>query len=465
LFPPPVPDDIRLHTVADLEPYKDTAIATKGGFVQEPNQFPYGMTMNYLRPADSTMQQAVNFLVANPGFSRYATTPVYVSSARSGAYMLDDRLAAEIAGAPRNPFVPRDVDVLLGFLDQTYNLNLSNPNQQGYCAHPFSIGLVMEALINYYELDVAEGNTPDARIPLEIKKVLDWWNATQYIPSTHTLAYQAYDVPVDPTLVGGALYSATELNDLVSPAYAWYWSKTGDNTYLTRGDDLFNHVFDSAMLYNPSGFLGNGWTYSVKEFNQIYEWSFDYVRWRTGRNPDGSFPAVGTVQAAANRCENGSNPCIAFWTDYTTPLQIGWLPAQGTFFPSIWGPINPSVTSTTITFSLNVFKPNVTLTVYYGTTAPAACDLNNPKPPNCMQPFPNFGFQAMLAANYPYRSRSVTVTQDTTAVSQGVLNIYDATVTIIGLRPNTIYHWRPLTTDASGNMAAYHDQTFTTSAN
>src|ERR1039457_3377970 len=86
-----------------LEPYKDTAIATKGGFIQEPNQFPYGMAMNYLRTGDSTMQQAVNFLATNPAYNLFASpSSAYASAARVGAYMLDDRLAAEIAGAPRN---------------------------------------------------------------------------------------------------------------------------------------------------------------------------------------------------------------------------------------------------------------------------------------------------------------------------------------------------------------------------
>src|SRR5664279_5230350 len=163
------------------------------------------MAMNYLRTGDPTMQQAVNVLATNPTYNLFATSNTYASAARVGAYMLDDRLAAEIAGAPRNAFLPRTVDVLLGYLDQTYNLSLSNPNQQEYCAHPFTIGLVMEALITYYELDVAEGNTPDARVTLEIKKVLDWWSSTQYIAATHTLAYQPYDVPVDFNLVGGNL--------------------------------------------------------------------------------------------------------------------------------------------------------------------------------------------------------------------------------------------------------------------
>jgi hypothetical protein len=102
-----------------LGPYKDTAIATKGGFVWEANQFPYGMAMNYLRTGDTTMQQAVNALATNPTYNLSATSAAYVLSARVGAYMLDDRLAAELIGAPRNAFVPRDVDVLLGYLAQT----------------------------------------------------------------------------------------------------------------------------------------------------------------------------------------------------------------------------------------------------------------------------------------------------------------------------------------------------------
>ena len=59
---------------------------------------------------------------------------------------------------------------------------------------------------------------------------------------------------------------------------------------------------------------------------------------------------------------------------------------------------------------------------------------------------------------------TVTDVQDQTAVGFGIYNIYDESVTITGLQPNTTYHWRPLTTDALGNMAAFFDQTFTTAA-
>src|SRR5664280_349042 len=89
-------------------------------------------------------------------------------------------------------------------------------------------------------------------------------------------------------------------------------------------------------------------------------------------------PAVGTVQAAANPCDNGSNPCVAPWTDYTTPVQYLWWFGYGNNPPTMNTVLaNPSVTATTATFWLNTFKPNVTLTVYYGTAAPGACNLNN----------------------------------------------------------------------------------------
>lgn len=447
-----------------MEPYRDTLIATEGSMVREPNQFPFGMEMNQLRTGDLTNQAAVDALQNNQGWKYFFSGSGYASSTRLSAYMMDNRLAGELLGEQRDTaIILRQVDVMLGYLDQTYNLDIHNPNQQSYDLHPFLVGTAMEALITYYDMDLAEGNVPDARIPLEIKKVLDWFQSSQYIPSTHTLAYQAYDLPVNPQIVPG-LYSATELNDLVSPAYAWYWSKTGDDTYLNEGDDLFNHVFDSAG--HAGSPTGSGWTWSAKEFNQVYKWSFDYVRWRSGHNPDGSSPAIGAVQAAANPCENQSSPCNAPWTDYTTPVTFEWWPGNGNSPPTLYpNTINaPTVTATTATFWFNAFKANTTATIYYGTTAPPVCDVYNPLPPTCMQPWPNFGFLDMLNAAYPYQSQTVSDVPDQTAQGLGINNIYDFAMTITGLQPNTTYHWRPLTTDSLGNMAAFFDQTFTTAA-
>lgn len=445
-----------------LDPYGNTSVGTAGGFVQEPNQFPYGLAMNYLRTGNSLYQQAVDYLAHSPAYNIFYSAPVYATSIRVSAYMMDDRLADEITGRPRvNAFMLRGVDVMIGYLDQSYNLSFSNPNQQEYDIHPFMVGLAMEALITYYELDLAEGNTPDARIPLEIKKTLDWLEATQYIKQTHSFAYGAYDLPENPNLVSGTDFDDSELNDLVATAWAWYWSKTGNNTYLSQGDDLFSNVWWSAGGQNGGG--DGGWAWSVKEYNQVYKWSFDYVRWRSGENPDGTSPAISSVLPAANAY---TGP----WPDYTTPVQFIWNPigyeglSVATLDPKLEDFANTvvTVTGTTATFYLNVFKPNTTMTVYYGTQQPPICNPSDPQPPYCMQPYPNFGFLTMLQASYPNSSQPGLEVQDALALSEGITNIYDETVTVTGLQPNTTYHWTPLTTDANGNMAAYHDQSFTT---
>src|ERR1035441_1053090 len=110
-------------------------------------------------------------------------------------------------------------------------------------------------------------------------------------------------------------------------------------------------------------------------------------------------PQLPAVNRVNDHLRNLANPCVAPWTDYTPPVQYLWWFGVGNNPPTMNTVLaNPSVTATTAMLWLNTFKPNVTLTVYYGTAAPGACDLNNPQPPNCMQPFPNSGFQAMLAA-------------------------------------------------------------------
>jgi len=447
-----------------LEPYGDTAVGTKSGFVQEPNQFPYGLEMNYLRTGNTLYKSAVDFLAHSGAYNRFYSGPVYATNIRVSAYTMDDRLADEMVGFPRSTqYMLRGTDVMLGYLDQSYNLNFNNPNQQEYDIHPFMVGLAMEALITYYELDLAEGNTPDARIPLEIKKTLDWLYSTQYIPTTHSFAYGAYDLPKAPNLVAGTLFNDSELNDLVATAWAWYWSKTNDTTYLNQGDDLFSNVWWSASGRNGGG--DGGWTWSVKEYNQVYKWSFDYVRWRSGQNPDGSSPAIETVLPAAN-------PYTGPWPDYSTPVQFFWNPIGydglnvATLDPKLEDFANQVVTTTptTATFFLNVFKPNTTMVVYYGTQLPPICNPSNPQPPYCMQPFPNYGFLTMLQASYPNSSQPGLEVPDPVALSEGITNVYDETVTITGLQPNTTYYWTPLTTDSNGNMAAYHSESFTTPA-
>ena len=162
-----------------------------------------------------------------------------------------------------------------------------------------------------------------------------------------------------------------------------------------------------------------------------------------------------------------ANPYSGPWTDYTTPVQFTWQANNGSgvagIDPNLSDSSNTvSVTATTATINLNVFKPNTMMTVYYGTANPTNCNPNQGLPPFCMQPYPNFGLLDSLQANYANTSQTVVGVQDQQALNQGINNIYDESVTITGLTPGTTYHWRPLTTDSVGNSAAYNDQTFTT---
>jgi hypothetical protein len=236
-----------------LDPYRQWILANNAA-LQAPAIFPYGMAMNYWRTGDTTNSAAVNYLATNGLFYGYGGYVDYWW-VRETAYQLDVWVAAEMMGHARYPLTTRAVDRLLGLMDQLVNQNVE--------MHPFMAGLAMEALINWYELTVLENN-PDYRVPVVIKQVLDaLWN-TWWIPNDNSFLYSYYNIP--------NINNFPELNNLVASAYAWYWSQTGDDTYLTEGDLMFQHTFDNPGAY----------AYSGKQFSQIYKWSFDYVNWRSG---------------------------------------------------------------------------------------------------------------------------------------------------------------------------------------
>ena len=175
---------------------------------------------------------------------------------RETAYGTDVRIAYEMLTGNRDRLLAKRIDKLLGHLDMLYNGDIG-------AAHPFMVGLVLETVIHYYDMTVAEGH-PDYRVPPVVKRALDALWRDYYVASTHAFRYTHWDIPTVDTW--------SVLNDLVAPAYAWYWNHTGDAASLSRGDDLFQHTFD----------VPGDVTWYGKGFSQIYKWSFDYVRWRSG---------------------------------------------------------------------------------------------------------------------------------------------------------------------------------------
>ena len=145
--------------------------------------------------------------------------------------------------------------------------------RHGSFDQPFYDGLTCEALIGWYEYTAAQGKH-DHRIPPAIKKILDWLWDQAVDKTSGRMAYQV--LPVDGYGFSAHLCSQyTSLNNLISPAFAWYWNVTGDDTYRQRGDFLFQHAIDE----DKDGF------WAGKQFSQNYKASFDYVHYRSSSKP------------------------------------------------------------------------------------------------------------------------------------------------------------------------------------
>ena len=211
--------------------------------------FTQGLAMNYRRTGDQKSKEAVILLSNNSAFAKSGggIDPALI---RETSYMVQAYVRAEQLGEKRNPILSRAVDYLLGHFDMLFASDTHRFNQ------PFFDGLAAKALIDYYEL------TKDSRIPPAIKQMLDWLWDNAWDENKHRMAYNTLLVPVK---------YISDLNNLIAPAYAWYWQLTGDDLYLRRGDEIFSHALDSDI------------SYSGKIFNQNYYWSFDYIKWRSAK--------------------------------------------------------------------------------------------------------------------------------------------------------------------------------------
>jgi Purple acid Phosphatase, N-terminal domain len=304
---------------------------------------PHGLAMAYWRFGDQHAKAALN--------NMFGTPSGHWQLIRETAYAIDAGVKkAQVNNTPLDGRTLQDLDWGLADFDQLFRSNQNQLNQ------PFYDGIMAEALIDYYEYTVTQG-TPDYRIPPAIKQMMDWlWNnAVVTNPSDPlyghteytTLGFHGYTLEphgVTTVLRLGAIYS--NLNDLFSPAWAWYWNLTGQSKYQQQGDVLFNHALDD----DASGI------YNGKQFNQHYKWSFDYLHYRSSATsvlsltdpsnnpPDASYvynttpPVISNIQPT--NITGGS--AIVTWTtdeNASTWLQYGTLAnTYTTYIPSVNGP-------------------------------------------------------------------------------------------------------------------------------
>ena len=362
--------------LAILAPYANYQIA-RNGAIQGYSMFTYGMAMNYLRTHSQVMRDAINIL-ATVGPQRVSCGSVDPYGIRENAYRSNVWMSNEMLGAPRWPLLQRNIDKLMG------NLNMVANGQVG-AVHPFMVGLGMDTLIHWYELNLAEGH-PDYRVLPVIKEALDGLWRDNWLPGQKMFDYNRYILPVnhDPAY--------TALNNLVSEAYAWYWLQTGDTVERDRGDLLFQHAFDSP----------GGYSWSGKQFSQLYEFSFDFVRYRQGLSSSTVAP------------EN--NPFSGPYADTDPPIS-----EKVNCDPNYYRGCKPgTIRSTTATIFWNTYKPATTQLIYGKTTA--------------------YGQSSDL---------------DKTMVLSHVVNLTN-------LQPGTTYHFRTRSVDSAGNVGSMHDLTFTT---
>ncbi len=317
-----------------LNPYANWQVANNGNMAGY-STFTYGMAMNYQRTHDEVMRKGISML-ATVGPQRVAVGGVDPWTIREMSYRCNAWMSDEMLGAPRWPLLQRNIDKIVGAMNMT-NRGVAGI---GGAVHPFMIGLAMETLIHWYELNMAEGH-PDYSVVPAIKEGLDGLWKYNWMPKQHMFDYNRFRVPSNPNV------GYTALNNLVSVAYAWYWLQIGDDEERERGDDVFAHAFD-----DPGGFSWSG-----KQFSQEYEFSFDFVRFRKGIDGSTVLPA--------------NNPYTGPYADTVPPIS-----EKVNCDPNYFKGCKPgSIGSTTATIFWGTYKPSTTQLIYgkssdYGKVSP-----------------------------------------------------------------------------------------------
>jgi hypothetical protein len=230
-----------------------TSTLTRSTNLQGHRVFPHGLADDYRRVGDARSREGVIRLEKYSAWADFGGSPA-CHIERETAYILNAYLVAEELGEPRHPKFTTAVDNAFHHLDQNLITKTCAP------VTPFMMGLVMEALIHYYE------RTGDARVPPAIEAAADSLWDWFWMPAYESFAYRSGYYMDSP---------APDLNLLIAPAYAWLWQLTGAPRHLERGDAIF------------AGGVRRAWLGAGKAFSQNYRSSFDYVKWRS--YPPGTF--------------------------------------------------------------------------------------------------------------------------------------------------------------------------------
>jgi len=122
---------------------------------------------------------------------------------------------------------------------------------------PFMTGMLNDALIRYYTVFEA-----DPRIPGAVQRAVDYLWTRQWSASAGGFQY------VDNACNGDSTGPTADLNGLIVNGFGFVAKQTGDASYYTKGDAVFE------------GGVAGVWLGGSKQFNQHYTTSYRYLGYR-----------------------------------------------------------------------------------------------------------------------------------------------------------------------------------------
>jgi hypothetical protein len=238
--------------------YRNQYVLTKQGTVPGYWAFTKGLLIDWELTRDEQSKLAIVDISLNAAYASDGTwlwKTASAVSARDVGYAIMSYVNAEKVGQlPRQRkelLIEQALDHIKQWVNRSVLYSFAERQPSDYLK-PFFVAITLQALIEAYEL------TPDPRIPPAIASILDLLWERAWRPSDHAFYYES----AHPNS------AAPDLNLMIAPAYAWMYSRTEDQKYLERGD----LIFSGGVMY--------AYLPGIKQFNQNYWWSFNYVKWR-----------------------------------------------------------------------------------------------------------------------------------------------------------------------------------------
>ena len=239
-----------------------------------------GLALHYLVTGDQASLKAVGqvadifawgVMSPDPNVTKYIDNPAQQDN-RIQAYAIKSILLAYKLHAPSTgtrsghpggndwaAVLRRALNKILATRDPDGQWRGARCGTAGRATHPFTVGLLYDSLIRYYELFEA-----DPRIPQAIQRSAEVMWQQDWLPGAKAFKYVAVPCPGE-----GGPNPAPDLNNLILNGYAWTYKKTGEPAWGTRADQIFA---GSVIHDSPST--------GAKQFNQSYTSSYRYLSWR-----------------------------------------------------------------------------------------------------------------------------------------------------------------------------------------